>query len=440
MSQGDRPEPAKPQPANPPPADQAGAEVGSTASDAAPTREAEAAPSLPGGPPPSAGSPLPNMRRLVGPHLWEIRWVRDLAIIAIAVLVFWAGYLLRGIITPVLIGLFLAYLFHPLITWAERRHHMPRPVTISILLGVLTLVVAGALAWLGPLFVSELIRFAETVPEYLMSLSHRLADRFDLDLDELAASLRERLEVVREDPTAAAVLALKWVFAGSGAVADALGSFVGATIYVMAMLLLIPLYFFYFAWKFGPLTRAIDQYIPRHRHDRVMHVLGRMDRAVSAYFRDRVLIALIMAVLFAIGWSPLLADVPYWLLLGLAAGVLSLVPYVGVVIWPLAVMLKYLEATSGMEAGAVAFSFWSVVFWPSVVYAVVQVLEGWILTPYIQGRSMEMSAVTILLVVFIGGAVGGLYGLLLCVPIAACIKILAEEIILPRMRRWARTH
>jgi predicted PurR-regulated permease PerM len=75
-----------------------------------------------------------------------------------------------------------------------------------------------------------------------------------------------------------------------------------------------------------------------------------------------------------------------------------------------------------------------------VIYWVVQSIESWLLTPWIQGKSMEMSVPTILIVIFIGGAVGGLYGLLLCIPIAACGKILLREVFLPRLEAWANTH
>ena len=70
----------------------------------------------------------------------------------------------------------------------------------------------------------------------------------------------------------------------------------------------------------------------------------------------------------------------------------------------------------------------------------VQFIEGWFLTPWIQSRSTDLSAVTILVTLFVGGAVGGLYGLLLAIPIMACIKIFFIEFILPELERWANEH
>ncbi len=381
------------------------------------------------------GAPTPRDRRppLRGPHLWHVRWVRDLFLISLVVFLLWFGYYLRGIFTPVLIGLFLAYLFHPVITWAQRRHKLPRPVSISIILG-LVLIVLGVLGvLLGPLVVREVTGLIENTPRYLQSLSRQLAQRYDIDMSSIATAIEQQVAELRDDPAGSVSKLIKWAFAGTGAVAGVIENLVGITFYVVLMLVLIPFYFFYFAWQFGPLTGAFDAYIPVSRKQEFARIAAKMDRVVAAYFRDRVLIGLIMAVLFSAGW--MIAGVPYAILLGFAAGVLSLVPYVGIVVWPIALILKYLEATTGAQPAS--FDWMAVLLWPSVVYGVVQFLEGWFLTPYIQGKSMQMSAVTILIVVFIGGAVGGMYGLLLCIPIAACIKIFLQELALPRLRRWA---
>ena len=75
--------------------------------------------------------------------------------------------------------------------------------------------------------------------------------------------------------------------------------------------------------------------------------------------------------------------------------------------------------------------------WPVGAYCVVQLLEGWLLTPWIQSQSMEMSAVTILIVLMIGGSLAGVYGLLLAIPITGCVKILIEEFLAPKLDKWA---
>ena len=155
-----------------------------------------------------------------------------------------------------------------------------------------------------------------------------------------------------------------------------------------------------------------------------------MDHAVSGFSSGRFLIGLLTAGMYPGGWA--LADVPYWFLLGVVTGFLTVVPYLSAIGWPLAVLLKYLDVITGDTA---SFGWLPVVVWPSLVYLMVQFVESWILTPLVQSRSMEMSAITVLIIVFIGGAVGGLYGLLLPIPIAACIKILIQELVLLGLER-----
>jgi predicted PurR-regulated permease PerM len=113
---------------------------------------------------------------------------------------------------------------------------------------------------------------------------------------------------------------------------------------------------------------------------------------------------------------------------------LSLIPYVSVIGWPLALLFKYLDSLTASGSG---IGWMAIVVWPSVAYLIVQFIESWILTPWIQRRSSDMNAVTLLIVMFIGGAVAGLFGLILAIPVAACIKIAFEEFIVPRWSRWA---
>jgi len=124
--------------------------------------------------------------------------------------------------------------------------------------------------------------------------------------------------------------------------------------------------------------------------------------------------------------------VPYWFLLGLGTGVLSLIPYAATLGWPMAVFMKYLEVSTSQSLASV--DWMAVAFWPSLVYGVVQILEGWVLTPWIQRQSTDLSAVTILLVVLIGGALAGVYGLIVAIPLTACLKILLKELLVPTIK------
>ncbi|MAE62472.1 MAG: hypothetical protein CMJ49_14080 [Planctomycetaceae bacterium] len=410
-----------------------------------------------------------------GPHLWQIRAVRDLVYIAAALFLLWFGYYLRSIFTPLLIAVAMAYVFNPLIGWAELRTSLTRPAIIGILISIILIILLTVLLLLGPMLVHETRELIRAVPGYAETLADRFgftadtpadpnaADTPDPDADapvpsdpdatdtdaadtdtadtDIAAAdapppeltpaqrLRTKLDTLAQDPSALLIPIGRWVFGLTGTVASVIETVFGTALYLVMSLILIPVYFFFIAWHFNPMVQSLHKYLPASRRDRILEIARKMDSAVSAFIRARLLISLIMGVMFSIGWW--IFGVPYWFGIGMATGLLGLIPYASVVGWPVAIILAWLDPN------AVGFSFWFVVFWPSIVYFIVQGVEGWILTPWIQGRSLEMGTVTLLIVVFIGGSVGGLYGLILCVPLAACIKILLTDLCLPALKNWA---
>lgn len=176
----------------------------------------------------------------------------------------------------------------------------------------------------------------------------------------------------------------------------------------------------------------MKRYIPAEYRDRVRHIVTRMDHAVSGFFRGRLTIAFGSVVLYSLGWA--MAGIRYWFLLGLITGILTIIPYASLIGWPLAVLLKYLDVLS---ANGVGLDPMTILVWPSLAYLLVQFIESWLLTPWVQSQSMDMNAVTVLIVLFVGGALGGFYGLLLAIPLSACAKILGEELLLPQLARQA---
>jgi predicted PurR-regulated permease PerM len=349
-------------------------------------------------------------------HLWDIAAVRELFWIGLAVFLVWFGHELRGVFTPVLVALLLAYLVNPLVGGAVCRWHIPRPVTITALLIVMAIVGAALVAWLGPI-VSEQVQDAREKNAAIPAAR-------DANLRRPGRHGVGAVQYTRE-PTA-------------GRSFGVIGQVIGTTTEVALILVLIPIYFFFFSWHFDEMTNTISRFLPFSRKERTLRIIGRMDRAVSGFFRGRLVIAVITGVLFGVGWA--LTDVPYWFLLGIATGVLNIIPYASAVGWPLAIALKYLDAVTGSGGSGGSVDWLSIALWPSLSYLIVQFIDGWLLTPWIQSQSTDMSAVTVLIVVFIGGAVGGFYGLLLAIPVAACMKILLEELLMPQWERWAAEH
>jgi predicted PurR-regulated permease PerM len=360
-------------------------------------------------------------------HLWDMAAVRELFWIGLAAFLVWFGYELRGVFTPVLVALLLAYLVNPLVGGAAYRWHIPRPVTITALLVIVAIVGAALVAWLGPIVSEQVQTLAKKTPQYLQ----RVTQTYGVQVGTVSEQFNTLLTRLQDDPLSI----LQPLFLGTSQAFGVIGQVIGTTTEVALILVLIPIYFFFFSWHFDEMMNTVSRFLPLSRKERTLRIIGRMDQAVSGFFRGRLVIAIITGILFGVGWA--LTDVPYWGLLGIATGVLNIIPYASAVAWPLAIALKYLDAVTG-SGGSV--DWLSIALWPSVPYLIVQFIDGWLLTPWIQSQSTDMSAVTVLIVIFIGGAMAGFYGLLLAIPVAACLKIILEELVVPRWDRWAAEH
>jgi predicted PurR-regulated permease PerM len=99
-------------------------------------------------------------------------------------------------------------------------------------------------------------------------------------------------------------------------------------------------------------------------------------------------------------------------------------------------LLMWLQPSTPL--GDWQMAWWWVVFAPIAVYMGAQVLDDWVLTPLIQGKNVDMDAPTILFASLAGGILAGLYGVLIAIPAAACIKILINDVVWPRVGAWAR--
>lgn len=358
-------------------------------------------------------------------HLWQIVAVRDAFWMGLFGCLLWVGYVLRSVLTPVLMALILAYLLNPAIRWACQRWRVPRPVTVLVIIVLMIGAIHGMLSLLGPIVTDQVRTLSEKAPKYLENLS-----RQGFALGGVLDQVRGLMSDMKEDP----VGTIQPVVSGTGQAMGTIGSVIGKISEILVSVLMVPVYFFFFGIHYERGVNQIEAYLPVSRKERIIEIVGKMDHAIAGFFWGRFLISGISVVMFTVAFA--LADLPYWSLLGFVTGLLTIIPYVSIIGWPLAVIFKYLDvATSGEAVTWVA-----VLLWPSLAYLIPQTIEGWVLTPWIQGRSTDMSAATVLIVLFIGGAIGGVFGVFFAIPIAACAKILLQELVLPRLRRWAREY
>jgi predicted PurR-regulated permease PerM len=375
-------------------------------------------------------------------RLWDVVPIRDAIIttfiVAMVVLGAVLGYWLRSVVGPALVALITAYVCNPLIHSAEKRR-VPRVVACAVLALLIAGVEVVSIFWLGPLLIKQTVNLTAEMPKVVGQIGDAVERRYDVDTKPIT----DPIEDLAPPPTTPGepkkidvqrgLRALQWAVGGDGGLAGTIVGVVGVASYVIGTAILFPIYVFLLAWHL-PGTMRLLMFVPRRRRDEFVRILGLMNDAVSGFFRGRFVVSAIMAVLFAVGWW--LCGVPYAVVLGVATGLLNIVPWASAVGWPLAVGLAYAEAAAG--GGGV--DWLRILVWPSFVYVLVQGLDGWVLTPWIQSRAVDLSAATVLIVVFLGGAAAGVPGLVLAVPIAACLKILFRELAMPRLRDWAERY
>jgi predicted PurR-regulated permease PerM len=425
---------------------------------------------------PSHPEPTPS---IADKHIWEFKFVRDLIWLGVFLLILWFCFTIWSILLPLVVATFFAYLFNPLVHLVQRKCKISRLSAIAIIFCILFLITLILLAWLLPLIIDQTISLAKSLPGYATSLQMKLSEKtqawvellpdsfqekYDwlqsyineqIELDTLSATISKQLQVeltkLREDPLAyiemvfsgtqktvgtigsGASKAMGFIGSGTSQALGVIGNIISSTSVILLNIALIPFYFFFIAWDFDAMVQHMEKYLPARKKASIKNVLRKMDDAIIGFFAGRVIIGFIMGILFAFGWW--LVGVPYWFILGMGTGLLNIIPYVSVIGWPIAILLKYLDVlTSDTEV----FGFLAVFVWPSLVFLIVQLIEGWLLTPMIQSKSTDLSMVTIIIVVFIGGALGGLLGLLLAIPVAACIKILVRDVISPYFEEAAK--
>jgi predicted PurR-regulated permease PerM len=235
--------------------------------------------------------------------------------------------------------------------------------------------------------------------------------------------------------------AIDWVSDNSDRVAETTASvsidlvnrvlgLVGAAFGLSFMLFVTAFFFFFTATEWVQLKGFGTKLLPDKNRDRIIDLLEKFDKVISGFIRGRITIAFIQAIVFSIGYF--LIGVPGAFLLGPLVAILSIVPYLALIGLPISISLLALQGHAGFRG-----EWWWVFGAPTVLYFVGQALDDYVWTPMIQGKSTGMDTPTILFASLAGGALFGVFGLLIAIPIAACVKILIQEIFWPRFKEWA---
>ena len=316
----------------------------------------------------------------------------------------------KGVLSMIFVSLLAAYVLDPLVDWAETKG-LGR--TSAIL--VLTVTIVGFMTvfavWMIPTLLGE---FA--------SVGERLHAALARDPAELISWASSNLGVELQESTVAdlKLKAQEYTPQALGTVGTFLQAAAAKSMGVVGWLLnivMIPVFVFYFLRDFDTMKEWVVDHLPLKYKSAIVTRGRRVDGVVGDVLRGQVEVALILAVIYAAGlW---LVGIKLAIPIGILAGLLNVVPYLGFAFGFGLAMLMVLLEWSGIGSVFAVFA----------VFIVAQILEGYVLTPKIVGEKVGLSPVTVLIVLLLGGELLGLLGFLLAVPTAGAVKTVLVEVI-----------
>ncbi|MEM9456996.1 MAG: AI-2E family transporter [Myxococcota bacterium] len=331
------------------------------------------------------------------------RWMVAAAVIFI---VGWLLYLLRGALTPIFFAFLIAYMLDPVVDRFEARgwsRGTGIAVMLTAVLGGMGLLVALAL----PGLVRDLVAFFTDLPDKGRELFELVEPWLDTLGIAVPHSMSEALAQFQVDMGELAQKAalpvgeiLLWLLQRTGRLLGAIAS-----------LLMVPVFAAYLLYDFDRITAGIRDLVPGRYRDWVVEVAHDVDGVLGEFIRGQLIVMLILAVLYSMAY--LIVGVKLAVLIGVVAGLLSFIPYVGGgVALVLAVVMSLIYWTGWPQLVGVV-----------VVYSIIQVFEGFYVTPRIVGDKVGLPAVWVLFALLVGGELFGFMGVLLALPAAAVIKI-----------------
>jgi len=331
----------------------------------------------------------------------QVRW----QMLALFVLLLAALYFLAPVLTPFAVAAMFAYLFDPLADRLE-RWRLSRSAAVSVVFLALSLVVTLILLLLIPYLSRQVSAFIAALPEWFAWMQNVavpwLHERFELDFE------------VPDMQQVFAVLQSHWKEAGGIATTVVAGiSKSGfAVISWVARLIVIPVAFFYLLRDWDVMIAKIHDLLPRSIEPTVSRLARESDETLSAFVRGQLSVMIALGAIYAVGlWAVGLGTGP---LIGLIAGLISFVPYLGsitgILMGVIAALVQYGDATH--VALVVA------------VFVIGQLLEGYVLVPRLVGEKIGLHPVAVIFAVLAGGELFGFLGVLLALPVASVLMVL----------------
>lgn len=326
---------------------------------------------------------------------------------------------IENVLFPVFFAMLLAYLLDPAVDWFEARG-FSRTTGIASFLAIGGAGIALVVLFVYPTVAHILNRIVDGIPK-LVDLFETQAlpfvrEQLGVEVpDNLRAILQEYGDTLKNAlPSLARTL--------TGAASDLLsrtGSIAGTVVDAV----LVPVLTFYFLRDFDKMRLAAVDYLPTHNRTWLLDRVAKMDEVVGAWFRGQVEVAAVLAVLYALGLGLTfgISGIGFTsgVAIGLLAGLLNVIPYFGFFVgFVMATLLTLLDWTGwGPLIGVVA------------TFAIVQALEGYVVTPRVVGEKVGLSPVVVIIALLLGGELLGPLGVVLALPLAGIFRVLLPDLV-----------
>ncbi|HEU0187798.1 MAG TPA: AI-2E family transporter [Gallionellaceae bacterium] len=322
-----------------------------------------------------------------------------LAIVAVCA---WLVYLLSPILTPFVAAAILAYICDPLVKRLARHRLSRTTATFLVMLALLGVLVLLVLIML-PLLQREATMFVSRLPELVDAIRIKLLPwlrQFGITLPGDVSVLRGLLLTNLQGAGGAAAGMLPWLGGGSTAL-----------LAVVMNVLLTPVALFYMLRDWPILLERIEQLLPRNQHEYIHGLVAEVDRVLAEFLRGQLAVMLLMSGYYLIGLH--LAGLEFALPIGLVAGLLVFVPYLGMTT---GLVLATLAALTQFDHFTGVLLVWA-------VFASGQLLEGMVVTPKLVGERIGLHPLAVIFALLAFGQVFGFFGVLLALPLSAILLV-----------------
>ncbi|HLT45394.1 MAG TPA: AI-2E family transporter [Luteimonas sp.] len=336
------------------------------------------------------------------------RFLRRLQWGLVALAALWLVALLGPILTPFVFAALLGWLGDPMVDRLERAGRS-RPVAVTLVFVLMVMLLVLVVLILVPMIERQVVTLVEALPEYR-------AWFMDTALPWVEA--RTGMEITGWlDPQRLFELA-RAHWAQAGGVATTLFGYLSSSGFAflawIANLVLLPILTFYFLRDWDLLVGRVAVMIPRDHIDTVARLAKESDEVLGAFLRGQFIVMLALGAIYAIGLS--IVGLKLGLLIGIVAGLISFVPYLGAASGIVLAVLAALVQAQGFDL--------KLLLMVGAVFTVGQLIESYILTPRIVGDRIGLHPVAVIFAIMAGGQLFGFVGMLLALPVAAVGNVL----------------